>query len=205
MLEGYCLTTAGRTPLDEWSARRRDLYLTTHNTTKIQTCLNTVPNIQHFVLCVNSGFSREVDENCALLGCYTASSGDLLPTFRDNLSVPFSGVMSGIGITTTSRVTAQKSTLVSILNHCIQSDNKQKKNKNPYKRQQNKIKMINLSSFFETTTGTSGFCPKLSRNGRTVSVDCNRNWTEPVPMLHGTKRTDRLTARVVTSVLRKGN
>jgi len=41
---------------------------------------------------VNSGFRREVDENCALLGCYTASSGDLLPTFRDNLSVPFSGV-----------------------------------------------------------------------------------------------------------------
>jgi len=26
------LTTVGRTPLDEWSARRRDLYLTTHNT-----------------------------------------------------------------------------------------------------------------------------------------------------------------------------
>jgi len=25
-------TTVGRTPLDEWSARRRDLYLTTHNT-----------------------------------------------------------------------------------------------------------------------------------------------------------------------------
>ena len=25
-------TTIGRTPLDEWSARRRDLYLTTHNT-----------------------------------------------------------------------------------------------------------------------------------------------------------------------------
>ena len=24
-------TTVGRTPLDEWSARRRDLYLTTHN------------------------------------------------------------------------------------------------------------------------------------------------------------------------------
>jgi len=24
-------TTLGRTPLDEWSARRRDLYLTTHN------------------------------------------------------------------------------------------------------------------------------------------------------------------------------
>jgi hypothetical protein len=28
----YRHTTLGRTPLDEWSARRRDLYLTTHNT-----------------------------------------------------------------------------------------------------------------------------------------------------------------------------
>ena len=26
-------TTVGRTPLDEWSVRRRDLYLTSHNTT----------------------------------------------------------------------------------------------------------------------------------------------------------------------------
>ena len=30
-------TTFGRTPLDEWSARRRDLYLTTHNTHNRQT------------------------------------------------------------------------------------------------------------------------------------------------------------------------
>ena len=30
-------TTVGRTPLDEWSARRRDLYLTTHNTNNSQT------------------------------------------------------------------------------------------------------------------------------------------------------------------------
>jgi len=30
-------TTLGRTPLDEWSARRRDLYLTKHNTHKRQT------------------------------------------------------------------------------------------------------------------------------------------------------------------------
>ena len=28
--------TVGRTPLDEWSARRRDLYLTTHNTNNRQ-------------------------------------------------------------------------------------------------------------------------------------------------------------------------
>ena len=27
-------TTVGRTPLDNWSARRRDLYLTTHNTNR---------------------------------------------------------------------------------------------------------------------------------------------------------------------------
>jgi len=30
-------TTVGRTPLDEWSARHRDLYLTTHNTRNRQT------------------------------------------------------------------------------------------------------------------------------------------------------------------------
>jgi len=32
-------TTIGRTPLEEWSARRRDLYLTTHNTCKRQTSM----------------------------------------------------------------------------------------------------------------------------------------------------------------------
>jgi len=31
-------TTVGRTPLDEWSARRRDLYLTTHNTYNKRPC-----------------------------------------------------------------------------------------------------------------------------------------------------------------------
>jgi len=42
--------------------------------------------------CVNSGFRREADENCALLSHYAASSGNLLPIFRDNLSVLLSGV-----------------------------------------------------------------------------------------------------------------
>jgi hypothetical protein len=32
-------TTVGRTPLDEWSARCRDLYLTTHNTHNRQTSM----------------------------------------------------------------------------------------------------------------------------------------------------------------------
>ena len=39
---GYMITlrhtTLGRTPLDEWSARRRDLYLTTYDNDKRQTC-----------------------------------------------------------------------------------------------------------------------------------------------------------------------
>jgi hypothetical protein len=35
-------TTVGRTPLDEWSARRRDLYLTTHNTHNRQTTMSPV-------------------------------------------------------------------------------------------------------------------------------------------------------------------
>ena len=35
-------TTVGRTPLDEWSARRRDLYLTTHNTHNRQTSMTPV-------------------------------------------------------------------------------------------------------------------------------------------------------------------
>ena len=34
-----------------------------------------------------SGFRREVDEECALLCHYAANGGNLLPTFRDNLSV----------------------------------------------------------------------------------------------------------------------
>jgi hypothetical protein len=34
---------------------------------------------------VTSGFRREVDENCVLPSCYAASSGDFLPTFRDNI------------------------------------------------------------------------------------------------------------------------
>jgi len=39
---GQRRTTVGRTPLDEWSARRRDLYLTTHNTHNRQTSMPRV-------------------------------------------------------------------------------------------------------------------------------------------------------------------
>ena len=46
--------------------------------------MNTTP------ACVISNLRLEVDENCSLLGYYAAKSGNLLPTFRDDLSVPFS-------------------------------------------------------------------------------------------------------------------
>jgi hypothetical protein len=37
---------------------------------------------------VISGFRDKVNENCVLLGHYAAKSGNILPTFRDNLFVP---------------------------------------------------------------------------------------------------------------------
>ena len=39
-----------------------------------------------------SNFYQDDVENCALLGYYAASSGNSLPTFRDNLPVHFSRV-----------------------------------------------------------------------------------------------------------------
>jgi hypothetical protein len=35
-------------------------------------------------------FCRDVNEICPRLGCYAAYSGNFVPTFRDNLSVPSS-------------------------------------------------------------------------------------------------------------------
>jgi len=54
--------------------------------------LSTLPS--HIVsnFRVNSGFHSEVDENCALLGFYAESSGNLLPKFRDDISILSSGV-----------------------------------------------------------------------------------------------------------------
>jgi hypothetical protein len=40
--------------------------------------------------CLISDFRREVTENCAFRRYYAAISGNSLPTFRDNLSVPSS-------------------------------------------------------------------------------------------------------------------
>ena len=77
-------TTVGRTPLDEWSARRRDLYLTLHDTHNRQISMPPVgfeptisagerPQAAHLL-------SRDADE----------ISGNAVPTFGDSLSVPTS-------------------------------------------------------------------------------------------------------------------
>jgi len=57
---------------------------------KMQEKLPLAP-LSTYKLRVSLGFHSEVDENCSLLGCYAANSGNALPTFRDNLSVPSSG------------------------------------------------------------------------------------------------------------------
>ena len=43
-------TTVGRTPLDEWSARRRDLYLTTHDPTGIEPTASASQRQQTYAL-----------------------------------------------------------------------------------------------------------------------------------------------------------
>ena len=52
-----------------------------------RTCL--LPNVLHSVI---SGFRHDEDEICALLRCYAPYNGNSSPTFRDNISVPSSGV-----------------------------------------------------------------------------------------------------------------
>ena len=53
----------------------------TENSTHVGFVVEEVPNLQ----CVISGFCRIVDEVCALLGYYAASSVNSLPTFRYKL------------------------------------------------------------------------------------------------------------------------
>jgi len=42
--------------------------------------------VRHNSVCVISGFCHEAEENCAVPGCYTVSSGNSLLTFWDSLS-----------------------------------------------------------------------------------------------------------------------
>ena len=59
--------------------------LRTSSSTKM-THLNTNRRCsKHRTLFVILDFHREVDEICALLGCYVAYNDKFLPTFRDNI------------------------------------------------------------------------------------------------------------------------
>jgi hypothetical protein len=51
-----------------------------------------VPQVNKSVSCAISDFHREVDENCTVLGYHASSIGNFLPTFRDKLLVPPSGL-----------------------------------------------------------------------------------------------------------------
>jgi len=71
-----------------------------------ETCMVETGNSHIFII---SGFRREVDEICALLGYYAAHGGNSLPTFQDNLSAPSTRVKnSRPGITTKRCVIPQK-------------------------------------------------------------------------------------------------
>ena len=70
--------TVGRTPLDEWSARRIDLYLTTHNTHNRKTSMPPVgfePTISE----------RERPQTC-VLDRATTGTGHKVTSFNFNLS-----------------------------------------------------------------------------------------------------------------------
>jgi hypothetical protein len=59
----------------------------------LETVASHVMSVNINSLCEISGFRREVHENSARLGYYSASSGIFLQTLWDNLSVPSSRVI----------------------------------------------------------------------------------------------------------------
>ena len=75
-------------------------------TDKLSTRHNCTPFVQHvFVLFSKlyrtyaiSGFRRGVNEIFGLPRCYAAFTGRYLPTFRDNLSVPFSRMKQSLDL-----------------------------------------------------------------------------------------------------------
>jgi hypothetical protein len=62
-------TTVGRTPLDEGSARRRGLYLTTHNTHKRQTSMSPV-GFEHTILASERPKTHPLDRTATGIGTF---------------------------------------------------------------------------------------------------------------------------------------
>jgi len=69
-------TTVGRTPLEEWSPRRRDLYLTTHNTHNRQTSMPPV----RFKPTISAG---ERQQTYALYRAATGTGISLVEIYHD--------------------------------------------------------------------------------------------------------------------------
>jgi len=74
----------------------------------IQALFTLLCSMYNCFLSVISGFRHKVDENCTLLGCYGASSDNLLPMIRDNLLVPSSSSEICSAIILIIRVKIQK-------------------------------------------------------------------------------------------------
>jgi len=75
-------TTLGRTPLDEWSARSRDFYLTTHNTHKRQISMLLAdwnPQTQHAINMNYSVLTQHflINSDATCFDPYRSSSGEL--------------------------------------------------------------------------------------------------------------------------------
>ena len=69
-------TTVGRTPLDKWSARRRDLYLTTHNTHNRQTSMPPA-GFEPAIPAGDRPQTHALDRSATGIGNATPSSGIL--------------------------------------------------------------------------------------------------------------------------------
>ena len=65
-----------------------------HCSAVYDTSFDTLMKVTTLIICVIPGFRRQVVDNCTLLGYSAVSSGNFLPTFRDNMSVPSSRVKS---------------------------------------------------------------------------------------------------------------
>ena len=87
--------------------------------------LNPIPDRQFTILCVTSSFRRGLNEIFALLRSYATQIGSKLPTFRNNLSVPFSSVKqykkNGLDCLTFGDGTVRLSGNVGSYLHCVRS------------------------------------------------------------------------------------
>ena len=78
-------TTFGRTPLDEWSARRRDLYLTTHNNHNKQTSMPPVgfePTISAGERLQTHALDRAATGTGTTVVCFPSNQPNICDSFR---------------------------------------------------------------------------------------------------------------------------